>query len=77
MSETSLARHRLNKSKLFLYLWFNKGTIKGFSVTLLIDSREKRNQKDRKYIYEEIQKNSINVEITTLPVGDFLWVADF
>ena len=38
-------------------------SILDFSTTLLIDNREKRNQSDRHYIYEEIAKNNIQVDV--------------
>jgi len=43
-------------------------------VILFVDNREKRNQQDGQYFFENLEKNGISVQILPLKVGDFLWV---
>ena len=43
-------------------------------VVLFVDNREKRNNQDGNYLFERLGKNSFNIELKSLPLGDFLWV---
>jgi ERCC4-type nuclease len=43
-------------------------------VVLIVDNREKRNQNDGSYLYDRLQKNGVNTELRSLPLGDFIWV---
>ena len=43
-------------------------------VVLFVDNREKRNQSDGNYLFDRLTKNAFNIELKSLPLGDFLWV---
>ena len=46
-------------------------------LTLLIDNREVRCQKDRNYFLSRLQDDyGISARLENLAVGDFLWVAE-
>jgi len=43
-------------------------------LVLIVDTREIRNQGDRKYLFDNICKSGVNAEQRNLGVGDFLWI---
>ncbi len=43
-------------------------------VILFVDNREKRNNQDGSYLYDRLSKNGFQVELKSLPLGDFVWV---
>lgn len=46
-----------------------------FEITLILDNREVKSQKDRDFVYNALKKRQINVEQRSLVLGDVLWVA--
>jgi len=55
----------------------NKETKRYFvrNVTLIIDSREKRMNKDRDYFVKTLSNLGVNCENQTIRLGDMLWTA--
>ena len=43
-------------------------------VILFVDNREKRNQQDGNYLFERLTRNDFQIQLKSLPLGDFLWV---
>ena len=45
-------------------------------VVLLIDSREMKNKRTRSFFQKELSNRGVNIETTSLEVGDFLWMKE-
>ena len=45
-----------------------------FNLVLLVDTRERKGQKDRSYIIDHLKRRHIPSEVRSLPIGDFAWI---